>query len=118
MSTPQPPQLAAGAPQTYLVPSIIGTVASFIVCCLSCFSLPGIATGIVAIVYGNKVSKLLAAGDVVGAVTASRTAKIWMWVTFGIIALGVVVFVVSLLTMGGIDGYMARMQEIRGQLGQ
>lgn len=116
MSTPYP-SAPTGIPN-YMVPSIIATVASFIVCCLSCFSLPGIATGIVAIVFASKVNKLLAANDVAGAQAASRTAKIWMWVTYGIIALGIVVFIISLITMGGIDGYMMRMQEIRGQLGQ
>ncbi|KAF1015107.1 MAG: hypothetical protein GAK31_02595 [Stenotrophomonas maltophilia] len=105
-----------GVVPTYMVPSIIGTVLSFVVCCLSCFSLPALATGIVAIVFGSKVNTLLAEGDVTGAQAASRTARIWMWVTYGILVLAVLVFVVSLFLMGGVDGYMIRMKELRQQL--
>jgi hypothetical protein len=41
-------------------------------------------TGIVAVVYASKVDGRLAMGDVTGAQDASRNAKIWSWVSFGI----------------------------------
>lgn len=118
MSTPQPPnapQTPAAPIPTYMTPSIILTVASFIVCCLSCVSIVGIGTGIVAIVFGSKTSKALAAGDITAAQAASRNAKIWMWVTAGLLALGFLVWIISLATMG-VGGYMEQMQQFQRQL--
>ncbi|WP_369039325.1 CD225/dispanin family protein [Stenotrophomonas maltophilia] len=115
MSTPQPPQTHSGAIPTYMTPSIILTVASFIVCCLSCVSILGIGTGIVAIVFANKTSKALTLGDIAAAQAASRTAKIWMWITAGLLILGLLVWIISLATMG-VDGYMMQLQQFQQQL--
>jgi magnesium-transporting ATPase (P-type) len=65
----------SGIPQipyvpTYLVWSILATIF----CCL-----PG---GVVAIIYSAMVSSKLSRGDYAGAVSASRNAKIWCWVSF------------------------------------
>lgn len=75
---------------SYLVLSIIGTVISAILVLLFCIS-PGLITGIVAIVYGSKVDGLKAQGDLISANSASRTAKVWMIVTYvlmGLVILG------------------------------
>lgn len=66
---PRAPGAAPAAPGTsvpnYLVPAILVTLC----CCLP--------FGIVAIVYAAQVNSKLAAGDVGGAMQASRNARMW-----------------------------------------
>lgn len=54
----------------YLVQSILVTL-----CCCPPF-------GIVAIIYAARVSSKLSAGDIPGAMAASRSARMWCWVAF------------------------------------
>ena len=96
LSSGQPPvstiQPAQHVPN-YLVHAIVVTV----LCCLP--------FGIVAIVYAAQVNGRLAAGDYNGAVEASRKARTWCWVSFGVgIASALVyaaymLFVMGLLTL-------------------
>jgi len=69
----------------YLVFAILTTVF----CCLP--------TGIPAIVYAAQVNGKLQAGDLAGAQAASRNAKIWCWVSFG---LGLSVGLLYMLVIG------------------
>ncbi len=78
---------AAGSVPNHLVWAILATLC----CCV-----PG---GIVAIVYAAKVDGKLAAGDYDGAVAASDNAKMWSWISFGVWAVFVVLYV--LLIMAG-----------------
>jgi len=55
----------------YLVFSILATV----LCC--------VPTGIAAIVYSSQVNTKLQAGDMAGAMQASKNAKQWCWISFG-----------------------------------
>ena len=55
----------------YLPQAILSTIF----CCLP--------FGIVAIVYAAQVNSKLAAGDYEGALSASKSAKLWTWVSFG-----------------------------------
>lgn len=55
----------------YLPQAILTTVF----CCLP--------FGIVAIVYAAQVNSKLAAGDYEGALSASKSAKLWSWISFG-----------------------------------
>jgi hypothetical protein len=81
---------AGTAVSNYLVFAILATVF----CCLP--------TGIAAIVYAAQVNGKLQAGDLIGAQAASKNAKMWCWISFG---LGVATTVVSiLLFMAGIIG--------------
>jgi Interferon-induced transmembrane protein/zinc-ribbon domain len=73
---PHPPTPTEKIP-TYLAPAILTTL------CCGCPPF-----GIVAIVYASRVDGKLAAGDVEGAKQASRSAKMWCWITFGISVLG------------------------------
>jgi len=57
--------------ENYLVHAILSSLC----CCL-----PG---GVVAIVYAAQVNSKLAAGDVPGAMAASRNAKMWVWIAAG-----------------------------------
>lgn len=80
---PQPyPGQPYGPPQqipNYLPQAIILTVVG--VCC---WILPT-AAGIPAIVFAAQVNTKLAAGDVPGALHSSRLARIWCWVSFGLV---------------------------------
>jgi hypothetical protein len=81
----QPQQQWGNVPakiENYLVQSILVTLC----CC--------IPFGIVAIIYASKVSNLVAQGNIAGAQEASRLAKMWCWIGFGI---GIVVNCCSLL---------------------
>ena len=75
-----PPAAAPAAPvpgappvkvPTHLVEAIIVTL----LCCLP--------AGIAAIIYAGQVNGKLAAGDVAGAMEASRKAKMWTWISAG-----------------------------------
>jgi hypothetical protein len=72
---------------TYLVPSILCTLC----CCLP--------LGVVAIVFAAQVSSKLAAGDIPGAIHASKQAKLWCWISFGVGLVGGAVL--SLLQVAG-----------------
>lgn len=77
----------------YLVFAIVATV----LCC--------IPSGIVAIIYAAQVNAKLQAGDLAGAQVASRNAKTWCWVSFGI---GLGSILISLLLMAlGLIGNLA-----------
>jgi hypothetical protein len=56
----------------YLVFAILTTV----LCCLP--------LGIPAIVFAAQVNGKLQAGDIAGAQAASRNAKMWCWIAFGV----------------------------------
>ena len=75
LSGAQPPDVPVRPAQhvpNYLVHAIVVTV----LCCLP--------FGIVAIVYAAQVNGKLAAGDYDGALEASRKARTWCWVSFGV----------------------------------
>jgi hypothetical protein len=76
----------AAAVPNYLVPSILVTLC----CCLP--------FGIVAIVYAAQVNSKLAAGDVAGAMAASRSAKMWCIIAA---LTGVIVSVLWIVLAGG-----------------
>ena len=72
---------SCGAPVTkYAAPPhvenyLVHAIVSALCCCL-----PG---GAIAIVYAAQVNSKLAAGDVPGAMAASRNAKMWVWIAAG-----------------------------------
>lgn len=70
--------------ENYLVFAILATV----LCCLP--------TGIAAIIYAAQVNGKLQARDFAGAQEASRNAKMWCWISFG---LGLATIAVSILLM-------------------
>jgi len=70
---PGTPGVASGMPvPNYLVFAILTTV----LCCLP--------SGIAAIVYAAQVNTKLQMGDIAGAQAASKNAKLWCWVSFGV----------------------------------
>jgi hypothetical protein len=86
-----PPPAGAGAgpagapPPNYLVPAILVTLF----CCL-----PG---GIVAIIFATQVNSKYAAGDVQGAMGASKNAKLFTMISAGI---GLVIIVIYAILIG------------------
>jgi len=64
-------------------------------------------TGIVAVVYASKVGNRLALGDVLGAQEASRKAKMWCWITFGIGVAWVVIAVIVAIALAVIGATAA-----------
>jgi hypothetical protein len=85
-STPGVPPPGALIPN-YLVQSILVTLC----CCLP--------IGVVAIIFAAQVNSKLAAGDVTGAQEASRKARMFCWLAFG---LGLVAFIIIALTNGAL----------------
>lgn len=80
----QPPQ---APPPNYLVWAILTTI----LCCLP--------FGIVSIVYSAQVNSKWAAGDYTGALSASKNAKTWAWVSFAVGLAGLVIYMI-LLALG------------------
>jgi hypothetical protein len=79
---PPPPQYAPANIPNYLIPAILATV----LCCLP--------AGVVSIIYAAQVNGKVAAGDIQGAMDASKNAKTWMYVSVG---LGIVAGVMGFL---------------------
>jgi hypothetical protein len=77
---PPPPQIP-----NYLVQSILVTLMTCVTCC--------IPIGAVALYFSLQVNSRLQAGDVPGAMQASKNAKLWCWIAFGI---GVAVFAINM----------------------
>jgi hypothetical protein len=50
--------------------------------------------GIPAIVYATKVDKLKNSGDLLGAISASNTAKMWCFISLGAMALFLVIYLI------------------------
>src|ERR1700754_594564 len=71
----------------YLIFAILATVF----CCLP--------AGIPAIVFAAQVNGKLQAGDLAGAQAASRNAKTWCWVSFGV-GLGSILIWILLMVLG------------------
>ncbi|MCE5254479.1 MAG: CD225/dispanin family protein [Actinomycetia bacterium] len=65
------------------IPSYLGWAIAVLILCFW-------PTGIVAVVYASRVGNRLAVGDIAGAQDASRKARIWCWVSFGLAVAGVV----------------------------
>jgi len=79
----------------YLVQSILVTLF----CCLP--------LGIAAIVYAAQVSGKLQAGDIAGAMTASKNAKMFCWISFWIGVGGILIWV-AIVVLAGLGNMAGR----------
>ena len=68
----------------HLVWAILSTIFVTFLCCF--------APGVVSIVYAVQVNDKVAAGDFAGARKASRKAKTWAWVSFGLAIFGGILY--------------------------
>jgi hypothetical protein len=76
-------------PSNYLVQSILTTLF----CCLP--------VGIVSIVFAAQVDSKWNAGDVQGAHNASRQARTWAWVSFGLGLAVIAIYLVAVIALAG-----------------
>lgn len=106
---PAPAPSAIGPVPNHLVWSIIVTILAFCLCCVV-----GAIPGVVAIVFATQVNGKLNAGDRAGAEDASRKAKLWAWITTGLVILGLVLNIVSYAT-GGSERYRQMLEQIEAQ---
>jgi hypothetical protein len=81
-------------PPNYLVWAILTTIF----CCLP--------FGIVSIVFAAQVNTKWIAQDFEGAANASKNAKIWAWVSFGV-SIGVFIIYMALVAVGLAAGFWA-----------
>ena len=85
--TPPPPAGTTSVPN-YLVPAIISAIC--------CFPL-----GIISIVFAAQVNGKVAAGDIAGALNASKMAKIFSYVFIGLALLGWGGYIIIWVVIGG-----------------
>jgi len=85
----QPAEVVTQKIPNYLVQSILVTLF----CCLP--------LGIPAIVFAAQVNGKIQSGDITGALAASKNAKLWCWISFG---LGILVMIgyVVLIMLGAV----------------
>jgi hypothetical protein len=77
------------------IPSYLGWAIAVLLLCFW-------PTGIAAVVYATRVDSMLAYGDIAGAWEASRKAKMWCWISFGIAMAGLVLALLFILIVVGI----------------
>src|ERR687893_2731950 len=85
--TPPPSSGAPASVPNYLVMAIIS-----LFCCLP--------LGIVAVIFAAQVNTKVAAGDTAGALDASKKAKMFSFIAFGLWLLFVVCYVLFVVIMG------------------
>lgn len=112
-STPPsfPPEQARsyGPVPNYLAWAIVSTILAFCLCCVV-----GAIPGVVAIVFATQVNSKLAAGDRDGAAKASKNAKLWCWITTGLVIFGLLLNILTYAT-GGADRYREMLEQIEAQ---
>ena len=82
------------APANHLVLAILSTVFGLLCCCG--FTLP---FGVVAIVFASQVTGKYASGDFQGAISSAKQAKIWGWISMGLVILGFILCLLFVLVM-------------------
>ncbi|MGE5405220.1 MAG: CD225/dispanin family protein [Candidatus Saccharibacteria bacterium] len=85
----QQQQFYPGQPAPSIPNYLVWAILSCICCC--------IPTGIVAIVFAARVDGLVQSGDINGALEASKNAKIWSWVSFGIGVVWIIICFIAVL---------------------
>ena len=116
-----PPPAPAKRPNikvpNYLTWAIVSTVIATITTMFACCCIPlGLPSGIAAIVYALRVNKFLETGEVSSAEQASKTAKLWTWVTTVIAIIFGILVVLSVVLQA--TGYLDQdyLEDLRKQL--
>jgi len=91
VTTPLPVTGVVIPPGTTVPNYLVFAILTTVFCCLP--------TGIPAIVYAAQVNGKLQAGDLAGAQLASKNAKTWCWVSFGV-GLGVTLLYMLVIGVG------------------
>ncbi|MEO8433342.1 MAG: CD225/dispanin family protein [Pyrinomonadaceae bacterium] len=87
---PPPPNSAPANIPNYLVFAILTTVF----CCLP--------AGVVSIVYAAQVNGKIQAGDIAGAMAASKNAKLWAMISAGVGIAGIAIYIIFMVILGGL----------------
>jgi hypothetical protein len=107
-----PPAPAYAAPPPGMAPTfsapggVMPRVPNYLVQAILCTLCCCLPFGVVAIVYAAQVNGKLQDGDYEGAVAASKNAKMWCWISFGIGLAANIVF----LILGGLNGILENLQ--------
>src|SRR5438874_6847794 len=88
--TPPPPTGTNASVSNYLVLAIIS-----LFCCLP--------LGIVAVIFAAQVNGKVAAGDMAGALDASKKAKMFSFIAIGLGLLGILIYVIMLVLGVGLS---------------
>lgn len=85
-------------PKEYIPNHLVEAILVTLFCCLP--------LGIPAIVFASQVNGKIQSGDIEGAKQSSANAKMWMWISFGVGLVGMIIYFafVILAAMSGIDG--------------
>lgn len=88
MSQPwNPPPPPIGAPvDNHLALAIVATVVSVMFCCLP--------HGVISLIFSTQVNKKVAAGDMSGALSAARQAKMWGFISIAVAVIGLVLGII------------------------
>ena len=85
-------------PKNWMTESVIFTVLSVICCCNPI----ALITGIIAMVNAGKVNPQHQMGNITGATESAKTAKMWALITLGILIVGAIISVVTLVLSPGV----------------
>src|SRR5688572_7554755 len=88
--TPPPTNSAPANIPNYLVFAILTTIF----CCLP--------AGVVSIVYAAQVNGKVQAGDIAGAMEASKNAKLWAMIGAGVGIAGIAIYIIFMVILGGL----------------
>lgn len=87
---PPPPSAATATVPNYLVPAIIS-----LFCCWP--------LAIVAIIFAAQVNGKVASGDINGAMDASKKAKLFSFLSIGLGAAGILIYIIFWVIIGGLS---------------
>jgi hypothetical protein len=77
------------------IPNDLGVaILTTVRCCLP--------AGVVSIVYAAQVNGKVQAGDIAGAMAASKNAKLWAMISAGVGIAVIVLYIIFIVIMGGI----------------
>lgn len=88
--TPPPPPAGGSAVPNYLIPAILS-----LFCCWP--------LAIVAIIFAAQVNGKVAAGDIAGAMDASKKAKMFSFISIGLGAVLILCYVIFFVFVGGMS---------------
>jgi hypothetical protein len=99
----------------YKVQSILLLVFSAV--CCNCINVVSLAFAIVALVTSGKIPQHLAAGNIDLAWETSRKTKMWCWISFGILILGIIVSVIVTIALLTSPEYQNILKDIMNSYG-
>lgn len=98
-------------PDNNMTLAIIATVASVITGCCGGVGCIGLVTSIIAIVFSSQVKSKFSLGDIDGAESSAKNSKTLSYVSLGLSAISVVVWIILLAT-GAFAAYLEQIQKM------